>query len=313
MPRIRPLTWPAARAAFELHLRARNCSQRSVYGYGLEVARLGAYLAGPGPHAVRPADLTRYLAGLMSGQASRSKRPLSGRSAYRVICNLTTFFAWLQDAGHASSDPTLRLERPQRERPLPELPLTQDEAGRLLAAAERGRRAPLRDRAAVELLYACGLRRAELLALDLCDLDLRERLVHVRRGKGGKGRLVPLTRAAALRLERYLADPAGRARHAQPAELALIVSCLGKRFGEQPLRRLLLRLGRSIGLQRPLTPHVLRRSFATHLLQGGADLRTIQVLLGHEKLSTTALYLQLRPDELRRELLLHHPRERLDP
>lgn len=313
MPRIRPLTWPAARAAFEVHLRARNCSPKSVYGYGLEVARLGDFLAGPGPHAAHADDLTRYLAGLLSGQASRSKRPLSGRSAYRVTCNLGTFFAWLHEAGHAAADPTRRLERPRRNQPLPDFPLSEPEVARLLAAADQGTRAPLRDRAALELLYACGLRRAELLALDLSDLDLRERLVHVRHGKGDKARLVPLTRAAALRLERYLGAPAGRARHANPAESALIVTCWGKRYGAQPLRRLLLRLGRSIGLERPLTPHVLRRSFATHLLQGGADLRTIQVLLGHEKLSTTASYLQLRPDELRRELLLHHPRERLDP
>jgi site-specific recombinase XerD len=307
------LTWAEAQDLFLTSLRARNCAAGTVYGYGREVARLAAFRGGRGPDRVTTQDLSDYQAALLAGRATPSGRPLSGRTAYRVACNLATFFAWLLDRGFSAQDPSARLERPRRNQPLPALPLQVAEVARLLDAASRGARTALRDRAIVELLYATGLRRAELLALDVGDADLRQRLVHVRHGKGDKARIVPLTRAAALRLERYLADPAGRARQAPLSQAALLVTCEGQRFGGPALRKLLFRLAARAGIEATVTPHTLRRSFATHLLQAGADLRTIQLLLGHTKLSTTATYLQLRPDELRRELIERHPRERLDP
>jgi len=312
MPRRKRLTWDQALERFRTHLKARNLSRKSVYGYGLEVSRLAEHLSPLLPGQVRTDDLRDYQVGLLSGTASRSGKPVSGRSVYKVICNLATFFRWLLDENAIAKDPTARLERPKQNQPLQGNVLTVDETERLLGAASETSATGLRDRAMVELLYATGLRRAELIALDLGDFNRRERLLHVRHGKGDKARQVPLTRAACLRLETYLKE--ARPRLAIVAsEEALFLTRFGYRVGEPVPMKLLHRLAERAGVAKRVTPHTLRRTFATHLLQNDVSLRHIQTLLGHEKLSTTARYLALNPEELRREILSHHPRERLDP
>jgi len=320
VPRRKRLTWAQAQERFLTHLRARNLSARTVYCYGLEVTRLAAYRGGSGPHDVSTEDLRAYQAGLLAGTASRSGRPLTGRSVYRVACTLGAFFSWLVSEGLLKKSPGAQVERPKLNQSLPPGPLSEEEAARLLDAASAAKERALgeeiaqRDRAAVELLYATGLRRAELVALDLPDVDLRERLVTVRHGKGDKARQVPLARSAALRVESYLttARPALVSQKARGEE-ALLLTRWGRRLGSPGVRRLLLQAAERAGIERPVTPHVLRRSFATHLLRAGADLRSIQLLLGHSELSTTAVYLQLDSEELRQEILTRHPRERLDP
>jgi len=312
MPRRKHLSWEDAHARFLTHLRARNLSARSVYCYGLEVTRLADYLRTDSPQTVSTERLRAYQVGLLAGTASRSGRPLTGRSVYRVICTLRSFFAWLLDEGLVARDPCARLERVTRNQPASGPVLTVVETARLLGAAEAPSAGGQRDRAAVELLYATGLRRAELCALDLADYDPRERLVQVRHGKGDKARQVPLTRSAALRLDGYLRDARPSLARGR-AEPALLLTRYGGRFGCGALMRLLWRLGERAGLGKRVTPHSLRRSFATHLLEAGVSLRTIQLLLGHERLSTTAVYLCLSPEVLRQEILRHHPREGLEP
>lgn len=184
---------------------------------------------------------------------------------------------------------------------------------RLLDAAARDQSIRgLRDRAAVELLYATGVRRAELLGLDLDSLDHHEREILVR-GKGEKSRRIPVTRSAYLAVRAYLdaARPSLTSGH-QDSARALLLTYRGRRLDHISLCKLLRRLRAAAKLRARVSPHVMRRSFATHLLQGGASLRHIQLLLGHTKLSTTAFYLKLDTRELRRELLLKHPRERMD-
>jgi integrase/recombinase XerD len=324
MPRLKRLTWPQAKDLFLTHLRAKNLSPQTTYCYGLELDRLAEFLGDKAgvaadaedkqPNQVTLDDLRAYQEGLLAGTASRSGRALSGRNVYRVACTLASFYGWLKDEGYAREDPTRRLERPKLNQPLPGGVLTEREVARLLTAAEEDTPAGLRDRAVVELLYASGLRRAELVALDVTDLDLEARVVRVRHGKGDKGRSVPITRAACLRLEAYLKE--GRRRlsvRGTPGERALFLTSWGRRMGPATVMRLLHRLARRACLNKSVSPHVLRRSFATHLLKNKANLRSIQLLLGHEKLSTTAAYLRLDEEELRREILRHHPRERLDP
>jgi len=312
MARHKKLTWEEAEDRFRTHLRARNLSPKSVYCYCLEVSRLADHLKPLRPSQVRTEDLRDYQVGLLSGTASRSGKPLSGRNVYRVACNLATFFRWLLDHNGIGKDPTARLERPKQNQPLQGNVLTVEETERLIGAAEGTHPVGLRNRAMVELLYATGLRRAELIALDLGDFNRRERLLHVRHGKGDKARQVPLTRAACLRLETYLKDGRPLLR-AGPGEEAIFVTRLGLRVKEPVPMKLLHRLATQAGIGKRVTPHTLRRTFATHLLQNNVSLRHIQTLLGHEKLSTTARYLSLNPEELRREILSHHPRERLAP
>jgi site-specific recombinase XerD len=181
---------------------------------------------------------------------------------------------------------------PKRPRRLPSAPKT-DEVDALLDGLERDGPLGLRNRALVELVYSAGLRSAEAVGLDLQDVDFDQELVHVR-GKGGKERTVPLGEEAALRLARYLRD--GRPQLAQGAENAVFLSARGRRLDTSTLRRL------------TPNPHRLRHAFATHLLEGGADLRVIQELLGHSSLSTTQIYSHVDGRRLRRVYDKAHPR-----
>jgi site-specific recombinase XerD len=181
---------------------------------------------------------------------------------------------------------------PKRPRRLPSAPKT-DEVDALLEGLDRDGPLGLRDRALVELVYSAGLRSAEAVGLDLQDVDFDQELVHVR-GKGGKERTVPLGEEAALRLARYLRD--GRPQLARGAENAVFLSARGRRLDTSTLRRL------------TPNPHRLRHAFATHLLEGGADLRVIQELLGHSSLSTTQIYSHVDGRRLRRVYDKAHPR-----
>ncbi|HEU5215829.1 MAG TPA: tyrosine-type recombinase/integrase [Gaiellaceae bacterium] len=182
---------------------------------------------------------------------------------------------------------------PRRARRLPDAPAA-TEIERMLEALEGDGPIPLRNRALVELVYSAGLRSAEAVGLDLGDVDFEQELVHVRRGKGGKERVVPLGEEAALWLARYLRE--ARPALARGAEDAFFLSARGRRLDTSTLRRIVPH------------PHRLRHAFATHLLDGGADLRTIQELLGHSSLSTTQVYSHVDPRHLRRVYDRSHPR-----
>jgi integrase/recombinase XerC len=183
---------------------------------------------------------------------------------------------------------------PRRARTLPDAP-KRDEVDALLAAlADGDEPIALRNRALVELVYSAGLRSAEATALDLADVDFEQEAVHVRRGKGGKDRFVPLGEEAAYRLTRYLRE--ARPTLVRGAENALFVSARGRRLDTSTLRRIAPH------------PHRLRHAFATHMLEGGADLRVIQELLGHSSLSTTQMYSHVDGKRLRRVYDRAHPR-----
>lgn len=316
--RTRRLTWPAARETFLTHMRARGMSALTIKGYLLEVDHLHEHLGrerAPRPDAVAVEHLREYVCGLLTGAASRQRKPLSAGTAARITTQLGSFFSFLEREGLIRNDPTRRLERPRAPQRAPGNVLTKKEVTALLAAPSPTTPLGLRDRALVETLYATGLRRNEVLDLDLADLDQAERLVTVERGKGGKGRVVPLTRSAFHRVIEYLER--GRpslADTAKPDALnAVFLSERGARLSEGAILKTIRRLAQHAGIKKRISPHTLRRTFATDLLKGGASLRHIQLLLGHAKLSTTAIYLNVDPSELRREILLKHPRERMDP
>lgn len=309
-------TWPKALEIFETHMRARRLSALSIKCYLLEVEHLRDYLGGdhfPKPGNVTIEQLRGYVCGLLTGTASRKKKPLAAGTAARITTQLATFFSYLEAEKLIDKDPTRRLERPRVPQRAPGNVLTKKEVRALLQAASPTTPLGLRDRAVAETLYATGVRRAELIGLDLSDLDQAERLVTVL-GKGQKSRVVPLTRSAFHRVLDYLAR--GRATLAKPGEpdsaSAIFLTERGRRVGEVAVKKTILRLARGAGITKRTTPHTLRRTAATHLLQGGASLRHIQLLLGHAKLTTTQIYLNVDPSELRREVLLKHPRERMD-
>lgn len=325
------LSWGDALARFREHLVARNLRPLTVRSYGLVVAALRQDLAdrddARGPTALRLADLRAYQVGLLTGDTSASGRALGAATVHARSGALRAFFRFLADEGHVTADPAARLEQPRKPQRAPGVVLTVAEVRRLLAAADTSAAVGLRDRAALELLYATGLRRGELLALDLADLDHHERELVVRDGKGGKGRVLPITRSAYAALRDYLergraglvvpgVRPARGAKGAQAAPVglstALFLARPGRTMGPAALEKALRRLVRVARITKHVTAHTLRRSCATHLLQGGASLRHIQALLGHTSLETTAAYLCLDRRDLAREVLLRHPRERIE-
>lgn len=313
MPRRKPLTWTRALKAFESLLRARRSSPRTLQCYLLEVEYLRQHLECLGPDQVRLGDLRDYLCGLLTGTASRSRRPLSASSAAKTATVLSVFFGFLRDEGLLGENPAQRLERPKVPRYPPGEVLTVKEIKKLLTTPSVTTPLEVRDRVLVETFYATGLRLSEARALDLADLDHQGREVVVRSGKGEKGRVVPITRSAYLRVIDYvsLVRPALCSRHPDSA-VALFLSQRGRRLGVRALADALKKLGRQAGLRKTVKPHMLRRTFASTLLKAGVSVRHIQLLLGHADLNTTALYLRLDTRELRRELLLKHPRETFD-
>jgi site-specific recombinase XerD len=226
------------------------------------------------------------------GLLGSGRRP-GGRLAPATISRkLAAVRAFLRHSLGAARVPDARLA-PRRGRRLPDAP-QREAVDKELASLEGEGPLPLRNRALVELVYSAGLRSAEAVGLDLVDVDFEQELVHVRHGKGGKDRVVPLGEEAADWVARYLRD--ARPELARGANDALFISATGKRLDTSTLRRLVPH------------PHRLRHAFATHLLEGGADLRTIQELLGHSSLSTTQIYSHVDARRLRKVYDSSHPR-----
>jgi site-specific recombinase XerD len=281
---------------FEQHLSARSAATRRAYRTDLTTAidwlgRLG--VARPGE--VTRLQLRRYLASLQTRGRSRA-------TIARHAASLRAYFAWLERSGAVADNPTARLVASVPGSKLPTL-ATREELDRLLdATLDADDATAVRDRAIAELLYAAGLRVAELCGLDLDDVDLGGRLVTVT-GKGDKQRRVPIHEACAASIASWLGPLRASMLTERSPAAALFVNSRGSRLGPRDVRRVLAkRTGR------PLGPHALRHTYATHLLEGGADLRVVQELLGHASLTTTQVYTHVSKERLQRVHRATHPR-----
>lgn len=311
--------WDEAVSKFETYLRAARKSPATIGEYIPSVRAVEAFVSNrrtpaPLPGEVTVHDLRDYLCGLLNGDASRSGRPLKPSTTAKCAAEFSSFFQFLYEDELIREDPTLRLDRPKVPKGVVGDILTVREIEKLLAACDPMTPHGLRDRAMIELLYGTGLRNGEALALDLGDFDRDEREVIVRKGKGEKGRTVPMTRSAWTEIETYLerGRPALATRHKDSLAGAVFVTRTGRRLETSGFRFLIQRLCKRAGVKKNVTPHTFRRSMATHLMKAGASIRQIQEILGHENLQTTAAYLKLTTDDLRQMLHLKHPRERLD-
>jgi site-specific recombinase XerD len=277
-----------ARAAADRFLASPTLSDATRRAYRGDVGEFCTWLANRGTDldSVDVRVLAEYVAWL--GGARRGRK----LAASTISRKLAAVRAFLRHALGPDRVPDARLG-PRRARRLPDAPATA-EIERTLEALEGDGPIPLRNRALVELVYSAGLRSAEAVGLDLGDVDFEQELVHVRQAKGGKERVVPLGEEAAIWLARYLRD--ARPSLANGANDAFFLSARGRRLDTSTLRRIVPH------------PHRLRHAFATHLLEGGADLRTIQELLGHSSLSTTQVYSHVDPRHLRRVYDRSHPR-----
>jgi len=313
-PHERPLRWEEGLECFEVYMRAARRSPLSVEGYLRELGHLAARMRERGrlvPGEVTVYDLREHLSGLFSGATSVSGKPLRPSTVGRLVAIAGTFFTFLHEDGLIPDNPTARLERPKTPQPAPRDVLSVAEVRRLVGAIDRSTPLGLRDRALLELLYATGLRRSEALSLTFSDLNTEEREVAVV-GKGDKPRVLPVTRSAWLALEVYLELGRPKLVTHRTEPYRVFIGCRGQTFTKAGILKLLRKLVKRAGIKKNVTPHTLRRTFATHLLKNGVNLREIQVLLGHANLNTTAVYLRLETQELRREVLLKHPRERFD-
>lgn len=227
------------------------------------------------------------------------------RSTARFLSGLRGFFRYLLREGVIASDPTLQVDLPQLGRPLPKS-LSEADVEALLAAPESDDPLGLRDRAMLEVLYACGLRVSELVGLRLEQLNLRQGVVRVF-GKGSKERLVPLGEEAIVWLERYLAEARSLLLGGRPSDV-LFPSLRGEQMTRQTFWHRIKHHARVAGIGKSLSPHTLRHAFATHLLNHGADLRVVQMLLGHSDLSTTQIYTHIARVRLQELHARHHPR-----
>jgi integrase/recombinase XerD len=227
------------------------------------------------------------------------------RSAARYLSTLKRFYRWLVRENRIGLDPTLNLDSPKLPRPLPKS-LSEADVERLLATSDLHTSRDLRDRAMLETLYATGLRVSELVSLKFLGLNLDAGVVRVT-GKGGKERLVPLGEEAILWLNRYLKEARPKLLNRQTSN-AVFVTQQGRGMTRQAFWYLLKRRARAAGLTQPLSPHTLRHAFATHLLNHGADLRVVQMLLGHADISTTQIYTHVARERLKQLHANHHPR-----
>ena len=292
--------WERALETYRSELQTRGASPATLRAYGRDLLELAAWATERGrePGTLAYRDLRNYAA-VLSG------RGLAKSSVARKLAASRGFHAHLVRTGDAADNPAELLPTPKRDSRLPRV-LGPDQVAALLDRIPARTPLEVRDRALFEVAYSCGLRAEEIVNLDVADLDFESETVRVT-GKGSKTRVLPIGEPAQRAVRRYL-DIARPALAARDAQAALFLSKRGRRLSSSDVRRRLAKWVREAAVAGRISPHTLRHSFATHMLEGGADLRSIQELLGHSSVSTTQIYTRVEPSRLRREYARAHPR-----
>jgi integrase/recombinase XerD len=289
----------------------KGLAATSIESYRLDLERFARFVAGRQPAqgldasqsaAEHSADDSELLHSYID---SLYRARLASRSISRHITTLRNFYRFLLERGLTTSDPSTLLILPKQWQSLPKY-LNIQQVNDLLAAPDPAERTGLRDRAMLEFLYATGLRVSELCNVRMSDIELNLGFVRVT-GKGNKQRIVPVGKSAIAALEDYLRDGRPNLLHGRPSPY-LFVTARGGPLTRRAFWKLVGNLGKKIGIFRRLSPHVIRHSFATHLLEGGADLRSLQTMLGHADISTTQIYTHVMRSRLRETVDSHHPR-----
>jgi integrase/recombinase XerD len=283
----------------------RGLSRNTLDAYRSDLLQFGQFLVRNELDAttVEHTQLAHFLAGLTAGDAERP--PVAPATIQRKTACLRSFYRHLRREEIIAHDPTADLRAPRKSQRLPQV-LSRDEVAALLAAPRGHEPAALRDRALLEVMYACGLRASEAVDLTVAGLDLRAGILRAR-GKGSKERLIPVGRQAIAAARTYL-------EHGRPKlvgvreERHLFVNHRGAGLTRQGLYKIVQRHAQAAGLEGRMSPHTLRHTFATHLLAGGCDLRSLQEMLGHADVATTQIYTHLSADRLKDVYFKAHPR-----
>ncbi len=286
----------------------RGLSRNTLEAYRSDLQQFGEFLrrSDLDPLTASCAELSDFVSELAEGREGR--RPAAAATLQRKIACLRSFYRYLRREELIESDPTADLRPPRSRARLPRV-LSRDQVNRLLEQPTGTDNAALRDRALLETMYACGLRASEAITLELPELDL-EAGVLIARGKGSKERLVPIGSKALSTLRAYL-------ERARPALVGLrdephvFLNLRGQALSRQGLYKIVQRHARAAGLDSRMSPHTLRHTFATHLLAGGCDLRSLQEMLGHADIGTTQIYTHLSSEQLRDVYFDAHPRARI--
>jgi integrase/recombinase XerD len=287
----------------------RGLSRNTLEAYRSDLLQLGAYLerAGIDVLAVSHEHLTGFLGELAAGGAERP--PVAPATLQRKAACLRSFYRHLRREGELHHDPTADLRAPRKSQKLPQV-LSRGEVAKLLHAPRGSDPGALRDRALLELMYACGLRASEAIGLEVGDVDLEAGVLRAR-GKGSKERIVPIGREAVVATRAYL-DRGRPALVGLRDEPRLILNRRGGGLTRQGLYKIVQRYARDVGLDGRMSPHTLRHTFATHLLAGGCDLRSLQEMLGHADIATTQIYTHLSAERLKDAYFKAHPRATVD-
>lgn len=277
----------------------KGLSENTLQAYRSDLQQFSAWVDGQGLAAVTRADILAWL-------SHRLSLGLKARSTARALSCLRAFYRYLLRENKIRQDPTLQVENPKPGRPLPGS-LSEAAVESLLAAPDLGTVNGIRDRTMLEVLYACGLRVSELTGLRLGEVNLRAGVIRIV-GKGGKERLVPLGEEAINWLNRYLAEARPELLKKNLAQDIVFPSARGRQMTRQTFWHRIKLHARAADIKEPLSPHTLRHAFATHLLNHGADLRVVQLLLGHADLSTTQIYTHIAQHRMKELHQVHHPR-----
>lgn len=279
----------------------KGMSANTAVAYSDDVDKLVHYLtdAGVGVERATTDDLERFVCTLQDVG-------IQPRSQARIISGVKSFYKFLRQEGFMDTDPTELLLTPKIGRHLPEV-LTIGEIDAMIAAIDMSKPEGQRNRAIVETLYSCGLRVSELTTLRLSQLYVEERYIVIQ-GKGSKQRIVPISSVALEQINLYLEQTRSRQVVQRGSEDILFLNRRGAMLTRQMIFHIIKQLCELAGIRKVISPHTLRHSFATHLLEGGANLRAIQQMLGHESITTTEIYVHIDRSRLRDEILRYHPR-----
>ena len=283
----------------------KSLSPNTLEAYVHDVERLLAYLDAENinPQDAKMEDLESFLASLHDAEEK-----IGARSQARILSGIRSFYRYLVLDGYIEADPTLLIESPKIGMKLPEV-LSVAEIDQLIASIDLSKREGQRNRAIIETMYSCGLRVSEACDLKLSDLYLNEGFIKVE-GKGSKQRLVPISERAIAEIMDYLTDRAMIDIKPGNEDYLFVSAHFKKKMSRITLFHIIKELALQAGIKKNISPHTLRHSFATHLLEGGANLRVIQSMLGHEDIGTTEIYTHIDAQRLRSEIIEHHPRNK---
>lgn len=298
------MTWEEAKKGFENYLRLeKSLSQNSVSAYINDINKLIIYL---NTHFSKITPLKVKLEHLKSFVTWLNEKEISPRTQARTISGIKSFYKFLMVEEKITTDPTSLLESPKIGRKLPDV-LSIEEIDYLINSVDLSKVEGQRNKAMIETLYSCGLRVSELVNLKITNLFLDQGYIKVE-GKGNKERLVPVSGKAVEEIETYLANYRKKLNVAKDSENILFLNRRGKKLSRVMVFTIIKGLAEKAGIKKSISPHTFRHSFATHLINGGADLRAVQEMLGHESILTTEIYTHLDREYLKSTVQQFHPR-----